>query len=68
MAMAFAGNQNALNIYRIDSKLVEDYKEYSLAVNGKMKNSSMTNAVISKNRDRYWHYLYGLMKANSTRK
>ncbi len=68
MAMAFAGNQNALNIYRIDSKLVEDYKEYSLAVNGKMKNSSMTNAVISKNRDRYWHYLYGLMKVNSTRK
>ena len=68
MAMAFAGNQNALNIYRIDPKLVDDYKEYSLAVNGKMKNGSMANAVISKNRDKYWHYLYGLMKANSSRK
>ena len=68
MAMAFAGNQNALNIYRIDPKLVEDYKEYSLAVNGKMKNGNMANAVISKNRDKYWHYLYGLMKANSARK
>lgn len=60
MAMAFANNPNALQIYKIEPERVSDYKEYVAAVKGRLTDRVKVNSVMSKNRDRLWTYIDAL--------
>lgn len=68
LAMAYANNQVALNVFGVEPDIVQDYKEFSLAVSGKLKNKSKAEMTIAGDRGKYWYYLYNMLRASEPRK
>lgn len=64
LVMTFVNNPTALQIYKIDSSLVTEYKNFLDAMNGKVKNQYSANATLKRNQDTFWYYFYSRVSQN----